>query len=134
MKDKIFADSNIVLYLIDDINKNKREKSLSLITQFPTISPQVVFETLNVCLKKYKLDKATTLSFIHSLLTTTELHKEDDEVVNSALFLYNKYLLQPFDAKIVASALDAGCNILYSEDMHNGLVIENRLTIVNPFL
>ncbi len=42
--------------------------------------------------------------------------------------------LQVFDSKIIAAALVAGCSILYSEDMQNGLVIDNRLTIVNPFL
>jgi predicted nucleic acid-binding protein len=34
---------------------------------------------------------------------------------------------------IVAAALLAGCDTLYTEDMHPGLVIENRLRIVNPF-
>jgi predicted nucleic acid-binding protein len=35
---------------------------------------------------------------------------------------------------IVAAALLAGCDVLYSEDMHDGLVIEERLRIVNPFV
>ena len=134
MKDSFFVDSNVILYLVDDINKEKREKSILLVTLFPSISPQVVFEVINVCLRKYKLDKFTTISFIHSLLSTTILQNENEEVVNSALVLYDKYSLQPYDAKIVASALSAGCKILYSEDMHNGLIIENRLTIINPFL
>jgi predicted nucleic acid-binding protein len=134
MKDKFFVDSNIVLYLIDDINKEKREIALSIVNQFPILSPQVIFETINVCLRKYKIDKATTLSFINFLLTTTILQSENEEVVKSALLLYNKYSLQPFDSKIIASALAAGCSVLYSEDMQNGLVIDDRLTIVNPFL
>lgn len=134
MKDNFFADSNIILYLIDDTNKEKREIALSLVNQFPGISPQVVFEVINVCLRKYKLDKATTLSFIDFLLTTTVLQIENKDVVQSALRLYNKYSLQPFDSKIAATALHAGCSILYSEDMQNGLVIDDRLKIVNPFV
>jgi predicted nucleic acid-binding protein len=39
-----------------------------------------------------------------------------------------------FDSIIVASALEAGCDILYSEDMQHGQVIEGRLTIQNPFI
>jgi len=35
---------------------------------------------------------------------------------------------------IIASALEANCDILYSENMHNGLIIENSLKIVNPFI
>ena len=35
---------------------------------------------------------------------------------------------------IVASAMEHGCDTIWSEDMHNGLVIENRLRILNPFM
>jgi predicted nucleic acid-binding protein len=34
---------------------------------------------------------------------------------------------------IVASAFSAGAGMLYSEDMQDGLVVEQRLMIVNPF-
>lgn len=39
-----------------------------------------------------------------------------------------------YDAVIVASALEAGCTTLMSEDMQDGLVVEARLTVRNPFL
>ena len=35
---------------------------------------------------------------------------------------------------IVAASLDAGCDTLWSEDMQDGLVIQGRLTVRNPFL
>jgi predicted nucleic acid-binding protein len=38
------------------------------------------------------------------------------------------------DACIVAAAVAAGCQILYSEDMNDGQVLEGRLTIRNPFI
>jgi predicted nucleic acid-binding protein len=34
---------------------------------------------------------------------------------------------------IAASALQAGCNILWSEDMQYARVIDKRLRIINPF-
>jgi predicted nucleic acid-binding protein len=34
---------------------------------------------------------------------------------------------------IAASALDADCDTLWSEDMQNGMVIDGRLRIVDPF-
>jgi predicted nucleic acid-binding protein len=34
---------------------------------------------------------------------------------------------------IVAAALEHGCTTLYSEDMHDGLIVEGSLHIVNPF-
>lgn len=42
--------------------------------------------------------------------------------------------LSVYDAMIVAAALQSGCDTLYSEDMHHGLIVEGRLTIRNPFL
>jgi len=48
--------------------------------------------------------------------------------------LVNKYDLQIFDGIIAAAALEADCDILYSEDMHNGQVIEKTLKIKNPFI
>jgi predicted nucleic acid-binding protein len=35
---------------------------------------------------------------------------------------------------IVASALLAGCDVLYSEDLQHGQVFDEQLTVVNPFL
>ncbi|GHT78585.1 hypothetical protein AGMMS50262_21380 [Bacteroidia bacterium] len=45
-----------------------------------------------------------------------------------------KYDFQLFDSIIVASALEAGCDILYSEDMHHGLLVDKQVEIINPFL
>ena len=39
-----------------------------------------------------------------------------------------------YDALIVAAALEARCDILFSEDLHDGHVIEGQLTIRNPFV
>jgi predicted nucleic acid-binding protein len=46
--------------------------------------------------------------------------------------LAERYILNIYDAMIVAAAQLAGCTVLYSEDMHDGLVID-RLTIRNPY-
>ena len=40
---------------------------------------------------------------------------------------------QLYDAMIIASALEAGCTTLFSEDLQDGRVIDRRLTIRNPF-
>jgi predicted nucleic acid-binding protein len=47
--------------------------------------------------------------------------------------LAERYGFSIYDAMIVASALVAGCTTLWSEDMQNGLLVENKLRIVNPF-
>ena len=45
-----------------------------------------------------------------------------------------RYQVSHWDGLIIASALEANCNTLYSQDLRRGLVIENKLTIVNPFI
>ncbi len=45
-----------------------------------------------------------------------------------------QYQFQLFDAIIVASALESGCNTLYTEDLQHGQLIEGQLRISNPFL
>jgi predicted nucleic acid-binding protein len=47
--------------------------------------------------------------------------------------LGERYGFSVYDAMIVAAALREGCTTLYSEDMHDGLLVEDQLRIVNPF-
>jgi predicted nucleic acid-binding protein len=57
---------------------------------------------------------------------TLDTHREASAIAE-------KYGYRIYDALIVASALEARCTILYSEDMQDGQVIDRRLTIRNPF-
>lgn len=50
-----------------------------------------------------------------------------------ALEIMTKYQLSWWDSLILAAALEGSCSVVYSEDMQAGQVIEDRLTIVNPF-
>jgi predicted nucleic acid-binding protein len=56
------------------------------------------------------------------------------EILLSASSLRERYSLSYFDSMIVAAALETNSTILYSEDMQDGLVINEQLTIVNPFV
>lgn len=51
----------------------------------------------------------------------------------AGLVLAERYGLSSYDAMIAASALHAGCDTLWSEDMQDGIVLDDRLRIVNPF-
>jgi predicted nucleic acid-binding protein len=55
------------------------------------------------------------------------------EVHLTGLMLAQRYRLSIYDTMIAAAALHADCDVLFSEDMHHGMVIDNRLRIVNPF-
>jgi len=53
--------------------------------------------------------------------------------IQNAETLTAKYCLSPFDSLHVQSALDQTCKYFLSEDMQDGLVVDNRLEIVDPF-
>jgi predicted nucleic acid-binding protein len=54
-------------------------------------------------------------------------------VMLEACRLRERYQLAYWDSLVVAATLAAGCSTLYSEDMHDGLVVDDTLTIANPF-
>ena len=49
-----------------------------------------------------------------------------------ALRIARKYRYHIYDSLVIAAALEASCDVLYTEDMHDGQVIDG-LTIRNPF-
>jgi predicted nucleic acid-binding protein len=55
------------------------------------------------------------------------------DVHETGLALAERYDLPIYDAMIAASALEAGCERLWSEDFQDGLILDGRLRIVNPF-
>lgn len=134
MRDKIFVDSNVWLYMANNDSPEKKSISLNLLNRDTYTSPQVLFECINVCRKKLKLNSEIAFSFAENLLQVNKLIEENANIVYTALQLCRQSSFQPFDAKIVATALEAGCNTLYSEDMHHGLLVNNSLRIINPFV
>ncbi len=134
MRDKIFVDSNVWLYMANNDSPEKKSISLNLLNRDTYTSPQVLFECINVCRKKLKLNSEIAFSFAENLLQVNKLIEENANIVYTALQLCRQSSFQPFDAKIVATALEAGCDTLYSEDMHHGLFVNNSLRIINPFI
>lgn len=128
-----FIDTNVILYLTSSDEK-KAVRSEQLIGQGGTISVQVLNELTNVARRKMQMPWPETralLSIVRSLLAVQPLTIETHE---AGLRLAERYALSVYDAMIAAAALEADCETLWSEDMQNGMVLEGRLRIANPFL
>jgi predicted nucleic acid-binding protein len=130
---RAFIDSNIVLYALGD-ELLKQQAAWRILFQFPLISVQVLNECSNVLIKKQKLDKSLIRSTLQDVLQFVSVEAIGLPVVETAWALLDRYRFSYFDSLILASALTANCQILYSEDLQHGQVIDGRLTIVNPFL
>ncbi len=129
---KVFIDSNIVLYLMDE-DEQKRTIAAQILALRPLISPQVLTETANVCKRRFKYTKEQILNLWADLTNDCFLVPTDVTIFSDAIKLSKQYNFQVFDALIVASALKAGCKTLYSEDMQHKMLVEKSLTIINPF-
>ncbi len=130
---KVFVDSNILLYLLDsDFRKSHIAKDI--IATKPLINSQVLVEVVNVCKRKFGYTKLECLSLWEDLHRTCVIMPIDSSTTKKCNYLVEKYDFQLFDAIIVSAALQNNCKILYSEDMHNTLIIDGGLKIINPFI
>lgn len=134
MKSKIALDTNILVYLYDINDATKRPISESLLAYNPSLSVQTISEFLNVTKRLHKITKAQLMSKCIRMLKYCEIEQLDRKTMLDAEYLIDRYDFQLFDSIIIASALQANCDILYSEDLQHKQVIEKRLTILNPFL
>lgn len=126
-----FADTNVVLYLLDD--SPKADRAEAILAKGPQISVQVLNEALVNCRRKAGLTWEETGAFlggVRDVCPVEDLTMQTHEVGRA---LAERYMLSIYDAMIVASALTAGCTTLWTEDMQDGLVVEGRLRIANPF-
>jgi len=130
---KVFVDSNIFLYLLESYSE-KKEKALKILLSQPIISPQVVFENINVAMKKFGFSKVDAVQHGEKLLNECTLFLDSESSIRKALELIRKDSLPVYDSRIVASALEAGCEVLYSEDFQHLRTFEGNLTVVNPFI
>ena len=127
-----FIDTNVLVYVASG-DPVKAEQAEKVIADGGTISVQVLNELANVARRKMRLSWPEThalLSMIRALLPVQPITVEIHE---TGLALAERYGLSIYDAMIAASALHAECDTLWSEDMHDGVVIQDRLRIANPF-
>ncbi|MFN3718523.1 MAG: PIN domain-containing protein [Rhizobium rhizophilum] len=127
-----FVDTNVLLYLASG-DPQKADRAETVLAQGGTISVQVLNETANVLRRKMRMswpDTHVFLDMIRALLTVEPVTVATHE---KGLVVSERYGLSLYDAMIVAAALLAGCDTLLSEDMQDGLVVDDRLRIVNPF-
>jgi predicted nucleic acid-binding protein len=127
-----FFDSNVLLYVASG-DPAKADQAERLIGEGGMISVQVLNEITNVARRKMGMswtETHTFLSLVRSLLSvqplTIDVHK-------TGLAVAERYGLSVYDAMIAASALHADCDTLWSEDMQDGMTLDDRVRIINPF-
>ena len=132
MPGKIFIDTNVVIYALGQAS-TKAHIAAPLFVGSPSISTEVLSETANVASKRLGLPVSEIRKLINSLEAMCRIEIISLTTIHKALDIRERYFFSWYDSLIVATALEVGCDILYSEDMQNGQEIEGRMRVVNPF-
>lgn len=161
MPANVAFDTNIFLYSIggkhDETNDSPEKQALSkeenrkaniakaIIARPSTVSIQVFNEFANVARRKLGLGADDVRSIlenmarVHSVVAVTwETTRLALEVSKIGENRHADGTVRPgnfstYDSLIVAAALLAECDTLYTEDNHSGLVVAGKLKIINPF-
>ena len=139
MSDRFFLDTNIFVYSFDRDSAAKAKRATQLIreavaTRKGTISYQVVQEFFNVALRRFAqpMTVAEAEQYLATVFRPLLSVQSSLALCSEALRLTGKHRLSWYDALIVSAASDAGCKVLYSEDLQSGRRFGD-LRIEDPF-
>ncbi len=133
MSGKVFFDTNVLIYGMGTKDPRAR-RAEQLLSEGGVVSVQVLNEFIDVARRKVRMswdDVKQALRVIqffcpNPVPITVGTHEH-------ALIIAERHDIRIYDALILTSALATNCTTLYTEDLQDGQVIDNTLTIRNPF-
>jgi predicted nucleic acid-binding protein len=111
----------------------KADRAEELVATGGTISVQVLSEIANVARRKMGMSWMETREFLSMVRGLLKVEPVTIEIHDAGIHLAERYGLSVYDAMIASAALLAECDTLFSEDLQDGLAINGRLRVVNPF-
>jgi len=134
---KIFIDTNIFVYSIDQKDPNKRDRARNILKRLvevhqPVISTQVIKEFYVVASTKLKADSFIIKNIVHNF-RNLEVVNNDLELIEQAIDISTISRLSFWDSLIIAAAEKANCEFVFSEDMNPGQTYRGVM-LVNPFV
>lgn len=139
MNDKVFVDTNIIIYCFDDADLDKKKTAVQVMESLwecsnGVLSLQVLKEFFVTVTKKL----SPSMDFCEARSATIDLLSwnvflETGDSFEKALEIVEKYKLSFWDANILSAAILSDCHQLFTEDMQHNQIIDG-VKIVNPFL
>ncbi|NJD05136.1 MAG: PIN domain-containing protein [Methylococcaceae bacterium] len=127
-----FFDTNVLLYLLSE-DTTKADRAEATIARGGVISIQVLNEFTSVASRKLQMSYPEIREVLETIRAVCKIEPLTVETHDQGLRLAERYGFSVYDAMIAASALEAGCKILYTEDLQDGQIIDSRMTVQNPF-
>jgi predicted nucleic acid-binding protein len=137
MTERVFIDTNILVYAFLENDTVRHDASVKLMSDIigseVFVSIQVMSE-IYAAISKNGVGHEKITEYLCELEEKMNIQPICFDTVKKCLSLKKKYSYSYWDSLILASSLKSGCTVVYSEDMQHRQVIEQTLTIMNPFL
>ena len=133
MAGSAFLDTNVLIYSVAG-DHARSEVAEGLLAAGGVVSVQILNEFVAVARRKLDMswdDVTEALDAIRTLCSSTPAITTGTH--DAALRIAKAHGFHIYDALVIASALESGCDTIYTEDLQDGQVVEGRLTIRNPF-
>ena len=135
MSGNAFFDTNIFIYLYADNERGKQKISKEIVNKAGKCitSTQILNEINNVMIRKWRMTAETVKTIQMDVRRISEVAYINEDTIDKAVDLTARYGFSYYDCLMLASALEKNCDVVYTEDMNDGQIINNTLKIVNPF-
>ena len=131
MATKAFLDTNVLIYAISD-DPAKGDRSRELLQSNGVVSVQVLNEFVNTSRRKYALAWNAVEEWLDAFRASLEVESLTQETQARAVIIARRHQIHIYDATIIAAAEQAGCDVLYTEDLQHGATIAG-VEIRNPY-
>ncbi len=128
-----FFDTSVLLYLLSG-DSRKADRVEQLIAERGTISVQVLNEFAAVALRKLRMKLGDIREILETVRAVCTVEALTVATHDRGLTVNERYGFSLYDSMIVSSALMVGSEVLYSEDLQDGQIIDGQLRVANPFL
>jgi predicted nucleic acid-binding protein len=127
-----FLDTNVLLYLLS-ADSGKADIAEELLRKGGIISVQVLSEITSVCTRKLKMSYGEIREILLTINMVLDVRDLTPVIHEATLDIAERYGYSFYDSMIMAAAINAGCSLVYTEDLQSGQHIQDSLLIVNPF-
>lgn len=127
-----FLDTNVLIYLLSQ-DTAKADRVEALLARPSVISIQILNEIAAVATRKFALSFVELREILETVRAACTVEPLTIETHERGLEVAERFRLSIYDAMVVASALQAGCKTLYTENLQHHQLISRQLRVVNPF-
>ena len=136
MPARSFFDTNVLIYADDKAAPSKQRRAIALVAEHRrartgVVSLQVLQEYFVTVTRKLGVD-ATIARRKVELIAEFDVAAPDVTDILAAIDLHRLHGFSFWDALVLRAAKQAGCSVLFTEDMQNARQIDG-VQIVNPF-